>query len=84
MSVEALRSLRAKQGDSCAICARSDGALVVDHDHSCCPGSKTCGKCVRKLLCASCNSGLGFFFDNPTTLRLAASYIEELQAVERR
>lgn len=31
----------------------------VDHDRSCCPGKRSCGKCVRGLLCHGCNTGTG-------------------------
>jgi hypothetical protein len=27
----------------------------IDHDHGCCPGSYTCGQCIRSLLCVNCN-----------------------------
>lgn len=50
------------QGGRCAICLRI-GELEVDHDHRCCPGSTGCRRCVRGLICARCNSGLGLIGD---------------------
>jgi hypothetical protein len=58
----------------CAGC--SNPATCVDHDHNCCPGERSCGKCVRGLLCKACNSTLGLAKDNTTTLRNLITYIE--------
>lgn len=52
------------------------GVLVVDHDHSCCPGAMSCGRCVRGLVCDRCNTGLSMFKDDSEVLRGAASYLD--------
>jgi hypothetical protein len=73
------------QGGMCAICRRKPGLkrLAVDHDHSCCPGPVSCGKCVRGLLCRGCNRDvLGHLKDDPASLRRAADYIEHPPAKE--
>jgi Recombination endonuclease VII/NUMOD3 motif len=56
----------AEQGGHCALCSAvnchrknrkgTEFRLSVDHDHSCCDGPVTCGKCVRGLLCDKCNA----------------------------
>lgn len=43
--------------DGCKICSSKE-RLTVDHDHSCCPTNVTCGKCVRGIVCQSCNMSL--------------------------
>lgn len=68
------------QGGCCAICgvasAESARAFAVDHDHACCSGRKTCGKCLRGILCHGCNLALGGFRDNVDLLRKAVAYLE--------
>lgn len=52
-----------EQGGVCGICGKgpTKKRLAVDHDRRCCPDKRSCGKCVRGLLCGSCNPKLGFF-----------------------
>lgn len=76
---EGYEAALARQGGVCAICGgKQENTLFnVDHDHSCCPGTKTCGKCIRGLLCKRCNAGLGMFRDSPELLAAAVRYLEE-------
>jgi hypothetical protein len=68
----------AAQHDVCAICHEPETVekygrvqpLSVDHDH-------VTGQ-VRRLLCNSCNRGIGYFRDNPVLLRAAAEYLEDV------
>lgn len=67
----------------CACCGgpmqpkgREMDSVCVDHDRTCCPGKKSCGKCVRGLIHWSCNLILGYAKDDPKILRYAAEYIE--------
>jgi hypothetical protein len=61
--------LYAAQGGKCAnprCTARGlRKRLAVDHDHSCCNGPTSCGRCVRGLLCSNCNDMLGTARDDP-------------------
>jgi hypothetical protein len=53
----------AEQDGRCAICREKCATgrrLAVDHDRKCCPGKTSCGKCIRGLLCYTCNVRLGW------------------------
>lgn len=44
----------------CEICGATEN-LNLDHDHNCCSGQRTCGNCIRGVLCYRHNRGEGFF-----------------------
>lgn len=71
-------AMLAEQDNRCASCGSEFGGEIphIDHDHACCPGQGSCGKCVRGLLCHRCNNGLGCFSDDPDRLRQAITYLE--------
>lgn len=64
------------QEGKCLICKNIMDKVCIDHDHSCCFGSKSCGKCIRGLLCDLCNKGLGQFKDDPLQLESALNYLK--------
>lgn len=80
MSLGEYERLLADQGGRCAICRIDSpggrGAWHVDHDRSCCPSAKSCGECVRGLLCTNCNLMLGHAKDEPTVLVAALNYLK--------
>lgn len=49
--------------------------LCVDHDHSCCSGKRSCGKCVRQLLCHPCNVAAGLLGDSSERVERLAKYL---------
>lgn len=67
------------QGGCCAACQApgpGKGGWHTDHDHRCCPGSASCGKCIRGILCHGCNTTAGLAGDDPARLRALADYLE--------
>lgn len=81
LSIKQFEDLLLAQKGVCAVCRlvpladRLGRLFHVDHDHNCCPGKKSCGKCIRGLLCHRCNVGMGLLNDDPFRLRQAADYL---------
>lgn len=58
LSSKQLAALLKQTKGKCSIC-RTRAADVIDHDHACCSGRRTCGRCVRGLICRQCNAAIG-------------------------
>jgi Recombination endonuclease VII len=87
MTCEEFEALVTKQKGKCANpeCGAIDAPqerLHVDHDHSCCAGRKTCGKCIRGLLCRRCNTILGMAEDRPELLTGLVRYLNDRHSSE--
>lgn len=76
-SIDYIKMLVA-QDFRCKMCDK-EGRLVIDHDHNCCnngPGKKrSCGKCVRGLICHKCNVFIGMYEANPEILVRMEKYL---------
>jgi hypothetical protein len=62
--------------ETCPICLEQGKPMQVDHDHSCCPGEGSCGRCLRGYICRTCNYTLARFDDDLERLRRAVAYLE--------
>ena len=60
----------------CEVCG-STNDLCIDHDHSCCPGQKTCGKCIRGILCNDCNIAEGRLKSDKELVKALLRYLEK-------
>lgn len=61
VTAELHEALLVVQGGVCAICLYANGrtkALATDHDHACCNGPTSCGRCVRGKLCGPDNQDI--------------------------
>ncbi|QGZ16647.1 endonuclease VII [Mycobacterium phage Gabriela] len=82
LSLDEILTRLASQNFQCCICSSPiDETCNVDHDHGCCKSStKTCGECVRGLLCGDCNRALGLFRDSTENLNAAIKYLDYWKA----
>lgn len=74
------KSLLQKQKGLCLGCDQpptEEQRLAVDHDHSCCSGPYSCGKCIRGLMHLECNFVEGMFKDSPQRLLILAQKLSE-------
>jgi hypothetical protein len=88
MSMEEYATLRVEQADRCGACKeplRFDQPYQVhiDHDQRCCSRDqdvnfKTCGKCVRALLCNVCNQAVGFVERYPHRVHMWIEYVRRM------
>jgi hypothetical protein len=78
LNPEAFDKMLAEQCNRCLVCGHEftdANPPVIDHDHNCCPGTKTCGQCIGGLLHSNCNSALGKLHDDPEICLMAAIYL---------
>jgi hypothetical protein len=84
LTPESFQAMLEAQGYACAMGREpfEEGQRIcIDHDHACCPvapgaRARSCGKCVRGLLCLTCNVAVGYV---ETYSELVASYLETAQ-----
>jgi hypothetical protein len=79
MTIEQYDAMLAAQGGRCGCCDGTKSSflggnkLAVDHDHS--------TKCVRGLLCNTCNSGIGKLGDTLAGVKNAVRYLERYERI---
>lgn len=80
ISFDQYNTLLIKQNNRCIGCNKHEleckNKLSVDHNHKCCPGVRSCGKCIRGLLCSQYNHALGLLSDNIQTLQNLINYLK--------
>lgn len=79
LTPEQFADLLDRQGGVCAVCKtvpENARRWHVDHDHACCPSpGRSCGECVRGILCHGCNLMLGHAKDDIAVLEAGVRYL---------
>ncbi len=87
ITLEQYNQILESQDGKCPACGETDPTVAskrtkvfpIDHDHNCCPGTKSCGKCVRGILCMNCNRAMGLLQDNISILQNMITYLQKYQ-----
>ena len=83
-----IEEFRKRTENGCELCGhKTDRNLHVDHDHSCCDSVKTCGVCVRGILCPSCNTAVqkyedGKLFKHYPKYNMIEQYVKQYDKLE--
>lgn len=75
LSKEKYEELLSVYNGKCHAC-KDRIATNIDHDHNCCNKSRSCGKCVRGVLCSQCNTALGLLQDSRQKIKNLLEYIK--------
>lgn len=78
LTLETYEKILEEQNYVCEICGKTDPNynLHVDHNHQCCPYDRSCGNCIRGLICGNCNKALGLIGENIDSLQQIIQYLE--------
>lgn len=77
LTAEQYTGMLKKCKNMCESCQDNLTEPHVDHDHACCEGLSSCGKCVRGLLCKRCNTALGMLGDSLETIKRLTAYLKK-------
>jgi hypothetical protein len=91
ITLEEYNEILESQDGVCEICKQPEKvfhgetlrALSVDHDRRCCPDEKTCGQCIRGLLCQRCNWGIGQFEKLMPRIREFIAYYRKYRQIHK-
>lgn len=64
--------------NGCMVCGTKN-KVFIDHDHGCCEGPNTCGKCIRGALCINCNHAEGHLKSSPELVLKLYKYLTKEQ-----
>lgn len=80
LSLEEFNGMLELQESKCAVCGTylaTKQEQCIDHNHACCPTEcRSCGKCVRGILCQKCNRALSLVHDNVLILTTMIAYLK--------